>query len=110
MGGLLVRKLVKQTKIVSQTPNERCVDQFRLAQTEVDVRTAGTGVLRKPDAAVRQELRRFDPTDGIVDQPAEFLALLFGDGRSEVLDLDHALPDENDLGNIGNASNPAVAD
>jgi len=30
MGGWLVRKLVKQTKIVSRTPNEGCFGQFRL--------------------------------------------------------------------------------
>src|SRR6201987_514480 len=96
IGGLLVRKLVKQTKIVSRTTDQSGIDHFRLSQTEADIRATGAGILRKPDAAVRQELRRFDPSDGIVDQSAEFVALLLGDGGTEILDLDQpALADEN---------------
>src|SRR5438445_3086118 len=44
-----------------------------------------------------------------VDQPAEFVALLLADGGTEVLDLDQPLADENDLGDIADASDPAVA-
>jgi hypothetical protein len=110
MGGLLVRKLVKQTKIVSRTPNERCFDQFWLPQTEADIWATGTGVLRKSDAAVWQELRRFDPSDGIVDQPAEFLTLFVSDGGAKVLDLDQPLANEHDLSDVCNTGYPRVTD
>src|SRR5579864_8996982 len=38
MGGLLVRKLVKQTKIVSGTPYQSGIDHFLLSQAEAHVR------------------------------------------------------------------------
>jgi len=56
MGGFLEIKLVKPTKVVSRTPNEGCLNQFRSAQAEAHVWAGGTGILREPDAAVRQEL------------------------------------------------------
>src|SRR5437868_14127109 len=56
MGGLLVRKLVKQTKIVSRTAHQSGIDHFLLSQAEAHVRATGAGVLRKTDAAVRKEL------------------------------------------------------
>jgi hypothetical protein len=59
---------------------------------------------------VRQELRRFDPSDGIVDQSAEFVSLLLGDGGTEVLDLDQPLADKHHLSHVGNASDPGIAD
>jgi len=34
MGGLLVRKFVKQTKIDSREAYQSCVDQFRVTQAE----------------------------------------------------------------------------
>ena len=77
IGGLLVRKLVKQTKIVSRTPNKSGFDQFWLSEAEAHIGAGGARILRKPDAAVRQELCRLDPADGVIDQPAEFLPLFF---------------------------------
>src|SRR6266436_6047091 len=62
IGGILVCKLVKPTKVVcSWTSYERSFGQVRSSQTEPDVGTAGAGVLGKADAAVGQELGRFDP-------------------------------------------------
>ena len=110
MGGWLVRKFVKQTKIVSRTAYQSGADQFLLPQAKANIRAAGTGILREPDAAMRQEPGRFDPSDGVVDQPAELLALLFGDGGTEILDLDQPFPDEHDLGNVRDTSYPRVAD
>src|SRR6202162_878765 len=64
MGGVLVIKLVKQTKVLcSWTPHQRRFGQVRPSQTETNVGTAGAGVLGKANATVRQELSRFDPAD-----------------------------------------------
>ena len=41
---------------------------------------------------------------------AKFLALLVGDGGAQVLDLDQALADEDDLGDFGDAGHPGIAD
>jgi hypothetical protein len=57
MGGILVCKLVKPTKVIcSWAPHERVFGQIWSSQTEPNVGTAGAGILGKPDAAVRQEL------------------------------------------------------
>src|SRR5258708_7275513 len=56
MGGILVRKLVKQTKVFcSWAPYQRRFGQIRPSQTEPDVGTAGAGVLGEADATVGQE-------------------------------------------------------
>ena len=76
MGGILVRKLVKPTKVVcSWAPNERRFGQIVPAQAEPDIGTAGAGVLGKADATVGQELGRFDSANGILDQVAELFSL-----------------------------------
>jgi hypothetical protein len=80
MGGFLEIKFVKPTKVVSRTAYQCGVDQLLLSQTQTDIGATGTRILRKTDAVVRQEPGRFDPSDGVVDQNAEFLALLFSDG------------------------------
>ena len=64
MDGLLERKFVKQTKIVSRTAHQNGIDHFLLSQAEAHVGETGTGILRKPNAAVRKELQGFDPSDG----------------------------------------------
>src|SRR6266436_5928740 len=74
-GGILVRKLVKPTKVVcSWTPHQRRVRQVLPSQTESEVGTAGAGVLGEADTTVRQELSRFDSSDRILNQVAEFVA------------------------------------
>ena len=71
MGGVLVRKLVKPTKVVcSWTPYERRFGQIRPPQTEADVGTASARILGEADAAVRQEFSRFDSSDGVLNQYA----------------------------------------
>jgi hypothetical protein len=57
IGGLLVIKLVKPTKVFSSwTPNYRGVGYFLLSKTEPDIRTAAAGILGKTDTAVRQKV------------------------------------------------------
>ena len=57
-----------------------------------------------------QELRRLDSSDRVFHQAAEFLALLVGDGGSQVLNLDQPLADENHLSDFGDTRHPGVAD
>src|SRR5580704_18480595 len=110
MGGCLEIKLVKPIKIPSRAANKRGFDQIRLPQAEPNVWAAGAGVLGKADAAVRQKLGSFDSSDGVIDQLPKLIALFVGDGGAEVLNLDQALADEDDLGDVGDASDPGVAD
>jgi hypothetical protein len=57
MGGFLVIKLVKPTKIVcSWTPHYRGVGYFLLSKTEPHIRTAAARILRKTDATMRQKV------------------------------------------------------
>jgi hypothetical protein len=67
MGGQLVRKFVKQTKVVSRTPDEAGVNEFLSAQTKANVRACRARVLGEPDAAVWQELRRLDPANRVLN-------------------------------------------
>jgi hypothetical protein len=53
IGGLLVSKLVKPTKVISRTPDEGSVDKILSAQAKADIGTAAARVLRESDAAVR---------------------------------------------------------
>jgi hypothetical protein len=59
---------------------------------------------------MRQELRRLDSLDRVPHQATEFLALLVGDGGSQVLNLHQPFPNEYDLGDVRNSSDPGVAD
>jgi hypothetical protein len=110
MGGFLEIKFVKPTKVVSRTAYQSGIDKFLLSQAKAYIWATGTWILREPDAAVGQELGRFDPSDGVVDETAKLLALFAGDGCPKVLDLNQSFANEDDLGNIGDAGDPAVAD
>jgi len=71
VGGLLVIKLVKPTKVFgSWPPNEGGFDQLRFVQAEPEIGAAAARVLRKANAAVRQELRRLDLADAFMNLPA----------------------------------------
>src|ERR1700693_2333913 len=51
MGGILVRKLVKQTKVFcSWAPYQRRLGQIPSPQTETDVGAGSAGILREADA------------------------------------------------------------
>src|SRR5882724_10215947 len=101
MGGLLVRKLVKHTKIFSSwAPHQPRFSQILPPQTQANVGTAGAGVLREADAAVGQKLGRFDPPDRILDEMTEFLTLFIADDSLEVLNLNQSLADKDYLGHL----------
>src|SRR5712691_4545947 len=110
MGGILVCKLVKPTKVFcSRAPHQRRFGQILSPQTEPDVATTGAGVLGKADATVGQKLGGFDPSDRVLDQSPEFFALVVVDRGPEVLNLDQPLADENHLSHVGNTCDPGIA-
>src|SRR5579864_2671418 len=111
MGGSLVSKLVNPTKVFcSWTPHQSGRGEILTAQTKPHIRTGAARILRKPYAAVGQELSGLDPANRVVDQLAELLALLFGDSGAEVLDFREPLTDEHDLCDLGDTRHPGVAD
>jgi hypothetical protein len=64
MGAILVRKLVKQTKVLcSWAPHQRPFGQVPPSQTQTNVGTAGAGVLGEANATVGQKFGRFDSPD-----------------------------------------------
>jgi hypothetical protein len=65
MGGFLVAKFVKQTKIDSRLANQRGLYQIALVQTEPNERACGTRVLRKTNAAMRQKHPRLDTAGSV---------------------------------------------
>jgi hypothetical protein len=52
MGGYLVNKFVKQTKVDSRFVHEGSLDQVVLVEAEPDEGTAGTRILGESDAAM----------------------------------------------------------
>jgi hypothetical protein len=100
IGGNLVNKFVKQTKIDSRLAHEGAFDQVALIEAEPDEGTGGTRILWKADAAMRQEQPGLDPSDCVIDQSCELLPLLVRNGGPEVLNFDQTLADENNLGDF----------
>src|SRR5437667_1626357 len=110
IGGFLVMKLVKPSKIFcSWPPDESGFDQLLPSEAKPDIGAAGAWVLGETDAAVRQELGRLDLLDGRLDQLTEFAALLIVDGGTQVLNLDQALAHENHLSDFANSGDPGIA-
>jgi hypothetical protein len=103
-------KFVKPIKVLSWPLDQGVLRQFLPSQAEADVWTARTGVLGKADATVRHELAALDSLDRVLDQATKLPALFVGDGGSQVLDLDQSLAHEDDLGDLGDARDPGVAD
>src|SRR5205823_4834173 len=109
IGALLLRKLVKPTKLFgSGTPHQIRINEVLAAEAQPDIRASTTRVLRKADAAVRQKLRRFDSLHGIFDQLAELTALFVCNCGTQVLHFDQPLADEHDLSDLRNAGDPGV--
>src|ERR1039458_3951064 len=111
MGGFSICKLVKPIKTVcSWTPHQAGVDHLLLAKTKSHIRTAAARVLGKADATMGQKLCRLDSLDRVPYQTTELLALLVGNGCSQVLNLHQPFANEYDLSELGNPSHPGVAD
>src|ERR1019366_4262682 len=108
MGGHLVTKFVKQTKIDSRLADKASLHQIALVETQSEKRTGSTRILGEADAAVRQEQSRLNPTYRVVDQGLELLPLLVRDGGPRVLDFHHALTDKDDLSDFIDAGHPGI--
>src|SRR5580658_8204323 len=71
-------KIVKPIKVAGSCPaNQIRVDQWLIVETEPKMRTAHAAVLWKADAAVRNELTRFDLAYRGFDEPAVLPPLVF---------------------------------
>jgi hypothetical protein len=80
MGGFLVSKLVKPTKIFcSGTSDETGVDRLLVSKAKPDIRAVAARILRESDPAVRQEVGGLDPPNRIFRQLAELATLFVGD-------------------------------
>jgi hypothetical protein len=80
MGGFLVIKLVKPTKVFcSWAPHQGGFDQILAPEAQADIGTTATRVLRETNATVGQELCGLDALDRIFSQHTELLALFFCD-------------------------------
>jgi hypothetical protein len=110
MGGSLVIKFVKPIKLFcSWTPYKRGIRYVSPSETKADVGATAARILGKPDTAVRQESRRLNLPNRILDEQAEFLALLFANGCPKVLNFHEALANEDHLGDFGNPGDPGIA-
>src|ERR1019366_3050316 len=109
MGGYLVTKFVKQTKIDSRLADKANLHQIALVEAEPKKRTGGARILGEADAAVGQEQSRLNPADRVVDQGRKLLPLFVGDGSPQVLDFYGALTNEDDLGDFIDPRHPGIA-
>jgi len=106
MGGYLVNKFVKQTKVDSGFADESGLDQVLLVEAEPDERTGCAGILGESDAAVGQEQAGLDPADRVFDQSCEFLPLFVGDRSAEILNFDQPFADKDYLGYFVDPAHP----
>jgi hypothetical protein len=74
------------------------------------VGTAEAPVLWETDPRPRQKLCGFNLTDCSFNQLAKFSALLFGNRSQQILNLRDAFPHESHDGNVGDATDPGIAD
>src|ERR1700688_1108713 len=72
--------------------------------------TANASVLRKPDSWMRRKLCSFNLTSGRFDQLTKLLPLLFCNRSQQVLNFRNAFPNKRHNGDVGDASDPGVAD
>jgi len=73
------------------------------------MRATGAAVPGKTNPAMSGKFTGFNLRSCRFNQPAEFLALLFGDGCLEILDFGVVLAHEHHQGNFGNPGDPGIA-
>ncbi len=110
IGGYLVNKFVKQTKIDSWLAHECGFDQVGLVEAESDEGAGRARILWEADPTMGQKEPRLDPRDRVRNQRGPLLSLFFGDRGTQVLDFDQALAHENNLSNFVDAGHPRLAD
>src|ERR1035437_2434740 len=72
--------------------------------------TADAPVLRETDSWAERELGSFNLTDRRFNQLAKLATLLIGNRSQQILNLWDALPHESHNGDVGDATDPGVAD
>jgi histidinol-phosphate phosphatase family protein len=85
-------------------------NQWFVPETQTEMRAADAPVLRETNSGSKRELGRFDLTDRRFNQLAKFPTLLVGNRRQQILNLRDAFPHESHNRNIGDATDPGVAD
>jgi hypothetical protein len=108
IGGYLVRKFVKQTKIHSWLADKPGRHQIALVEAEPDKGAGCTRILGKADAALGQEQSRLNPANRVIHQSRKFFPLLIRNGGPKVLDLNRALTDEDDLSHFLDSAHPGI--
>jgi hypothetical protein len=80
MGGFLVSKLVKPTKVFgSWASHETGFDDLLFSEAKPNVRAVTAGVLREANPAVRQKVGGLDSPNRVFCQMAELATLFIGD-------------------------------
>ena len=80
------------------------------AKTQAEVGIADAPVLRETNSRPGKELCAFDLADCRIDQLAKLSTLLFRNRSQQSLNLRDAFHYESHNGNIGDSSDPGVAD
>ena len=106
----LVVKHVKPIKVArSRLTNEFGPNEWFVPKAQAEMCAADAPVLRETDSWAGRELGSFDLTDRRFDHLAKLPTLLFGNRSQQILNLRNAFPHESHNGNVGDASDPGVA-
>jgi hypothetical protein len=110
MGGFLVSKLVKPTKVFcSWASYETGFSRLRFPEAKPNIRAVAARVLREANSTVSQEVARLDSSNRVFCQLAELAALFIGDCGAQILDLNQSLADEDDLSDLRDSRHPGIA-
>jgi len=97
MGGSLVIKLVKPTKVFcSCSPSKNSISHVLPPETQPCICAAAAGILGKTDATVRQKLGGLDSPDRVLQQSTEFLPPGVGNCGVQVSNLNLPPANEHD--------------
>ena len=106
IGGYLVNKFVKQTKVNSRFAHEPGLDQVGLVEADSDEGAGRAWILWKADPTVWKEQPGLDPSYGVIDQRCELLTLFLSNSGTQILNLDQPFADENNLGDFVDPRHP----
>ena len=90
--------------------NEFEINKRLVAKAQAEVDAADAPVLREPDPGPRKELGGFNLTDRRINQLAKLSTLLVGNCSQQILNLRDTFPHESHNGDVGDPSDPGVAD
>jgi hypothetical protein len=109
IGGFLVIKLVKPTKLFSSgTAHQSGVNYFPPPEAQSDVGATAARVLGETNAAMGQKLRGLDAVYSVCDQGSEFLPLFLSNRRLQILNFDQPFTDKDDLRHLSYSADPGI--